>query len=58
MDIKENDDIELLFRNDDTVDKKINKDLKEIKEKLSKETLSEEFKKYLKIKLNRYYKEN
>lgn len=57
MDVKENDEIELFFTNDDEVDNKINRDLKEIKEKLSKETLSDEFKMNLKNKLNKYYKE-
>lgn len=58
MDVKENDEIELFFTNDDEIDNKINRDLKEIKEKLSKETLSDEFKMNLKNKLNKYYKEN
>ena len=58
MDVKENDEIELFFTNDDEVDNKINRDLKEIKEKLNKETLSKEFKKNLINKLNKYYKEN
>ena len=40
-------DEDLYFNNDDEIDRKINKDLKEIKEKLHKQTLSEEFKKKL-----------
>ena len=46
-----NDDSELLFGNDDLIDNKINEDLKEIKEKLKAEKLSDEFKTNLKAKL-------
>lgn len=45
------DDKDLLFDNNDEIDKKINKDLKEIKEKLHNMTLSEEFKKKLRKRL-------
>ena len=40
------------------VNKKIEEDLKEIKEELNKQTLSKEFKENLKTKLNKYYKED
>lgn len=40
------------------VNKKIEEDLKEIKEELNKQTLSKEFKKNLINKLNKYYKED
>ena len=47
----ENDESELLFGNNDPIDNKINKDLKEIKDKLNAEKLSDEFKANLKAKL-------
>lgn len=49
--ITENDESELLFGNNDPIDNKINKDLKEIKDKLNAEKLSDEFKANLKAKL-------
>ncbi len=49
--IDENDDLGMLFGNDDSIDNKINKDLKEIKEKLNSEKLSDEFKANLTAKL-------
>ena len=57
MDIEEIDETELLFGNDDPIDKKINKDLNEIREKLSKETLSDEFKSNLAKKLKEFYED-
>lgn len=42
---------DILFTNDDLIDKKINEDLKEIKEKLNAEKLSDEFKANLNAKL-------
>ena len=44
-------DEDLYFNNDDEIDRKINKDLKEIKEKLHSLTLSEEFKEKLRKRL-------
>lgn len=49
--LAQNDDSELLFGNDDPIDKKITEDLKEIKDKLNAEKLSDEFKLNLKAKL-------
>lgn len=51
----ENDNSEILFENNDNIDNKINEDLKEIKNKLNAEKLSDEFKKNLQAKLDEEY---
>lgn len=51
----ENENLEIIFGNNDPIDNKINEDIKEIKEKLNSENLSDEFKKNLQAKLEEEY---